>query len=139
MTDPHEWKERDLEDYSKDPSVLFEVGSGELTALGVFAHESVMDGHPGPLVFPTMDKTRVILAFNERIFRDKVEILARRFIQERPDIDPEAIRRQSEKSLIEVMGKAVEQVLDDYFIVTEVHLLADPMDDHVPGTDEAEV
>lgn len=118
---------------------IFEVKSGELAAVGMLVHENIMNGQPGPLVFPTMNKTRVILAFNEQLFQDRATILERRILRERPEIDPKVARRQSEHGLVRVMGRKAISVLDVYFQLTEVDHLAEKVDEDDSGSDGSDL
>lgn len=117
------------EDYTDDPNVIAELGSGKLTALVMFAGEEVMNDEPGPKIFSTLDEHRVIVTFNSKVFEWRVKTLYENFTEKRPDLSPGAIMKQCQESMIDAMLKATFEALDDYYAVNGLSHLAEPSDD----------
>jgi hypothetical protein len=117
------------EDYSQDQSVIAELGSGQLTALVMFASEEIMNDEAGPQIHPTLDENRVIVTFNSKIFEWRVKNLFETYSEKRPDVSPGAIMKQCQESMLDAMLKATFEALDDYYALNGLSHLAEPLDD----------
>jgi hypothetical protein len=120
-----------MEDQSRELNVIFELEMGELSAVAMLAHDDVMAGEPGPVVFRTLEDTRVILAFNASVFRARVDRLERHYRRERNGIDCDGARSHVEGLLITSMTDVAHRVAGNYFKSIDVHHLSAPVDDAV--------
>lgn len=81
----------------------YELEEDGVEAVVVFASNESMNGETGPVVIPTINPRRVVVALNELIFQARVDGLTARFTSERPEVDPAVIGQASVYYMLEAM------------------------------------
>lgn len=103
--------------YNQDEdNVLAEVQSGTLSAVIVLAGDKAMKGEAGPLIWTTLDDSRVVVSFNEKAFNWRVKKMVEHFTKKNPDEDPNSIERECRNKIGDKMLQQSMDALDQYFI-----------------------
>lgn len=81
----------------------YEFEEGGIEAVVMFASNESLHGETGPVIIPTIEPKRVVVALNELIFQARVDGLTARFTSERPEVDSAAIGQASVYYMLEAM------------------------------------
>lgn len=122
-----------MKDNVSNKDSLFEFDQGELSASVILVHDDVMGGEPGPVIFPTLEKTRVIVAFSEKVFRARLDRFIRFELKDGSGIDPDGVRARCEALMLESMESVARDIVDTYFEVLGLDHLGAPVEDEFLG------
>lgn len=122
-----------MKDHASNQDTLFEFEQGELSASVILVHDDVMGGEPGPVIFPTLDKTRVIAAFSEKVFRARLDRFVRFELKDCSGVDPEGVRARCESLMLGSMESVARGIVDTYFEVLGLDHLGAPVEDEFLG------
>lgn len=122
-----------MKDHVSNKDSLFEFDQGELSASVILVDDDVMGGEPGPVIFPTLEKTRVIVAFSEKVFRARLDRFIRFELKDCSGVDPDGVRARCEVLMLESMESVARDILGTYFEVLGLDHLGAPVEDEFLG------
>lgn len=99
-----------------DDGVIFELESGELSATVILAGDTAMKHEAGPIIHPTFDKKRVIVAFNARAYKWRINKLLEHFQERRPWEDRDTILKGCVDELNRKYIELTTAALHDYYL-----------------------
>jgi hypothetical protein len=99
-----------------EDGVIFELESGELSATVILAGDMAMKHEAGPIIHPTFDEKRVIVAFNQRAYKWRIKKLIEHFEERRPWEDRDTIIKGCVDELNRKYIELATSALGEYFI-----------------------
>ena len=112
-----------------EDGVIFTIESGELSATAILAGDNAMQHEAGPVIYPTFDEKRVIVAFNKRAYKWRINKLIDHFKERRPWETEDMIIKVCVEELNRKYIVLATEALGEYFIGKGLEVFADTEDE----------
>lgn len=99
----------------ENDNVIADITSGKLSAVIMFAEDEAMKREAGPVIYPTLDETRVVVSFNKKAFNWRVKKMTESLMGRNPEMDYSTAERTSRQRLGAKMMQQASNAVDEYF------------------------